>query len=308
MPHQQSVGEMSDFGKPPGSSEVARAIGELSDDDLRSLLTGGVRELLLDEVFRRFPDHLDPASARDADAAFAFDVTGREDGRSDRYVVALAAGRCEAGRHVERAPAVTYSLDAVDFLKLVTGNVNPATLVLGGRLRLEGDERLAMALTDYFRAPAVGGRDPSATDPRAVDAVEIAREIENVSEKELRTRLRGTVRDLVLEEIFRRFPDYLDERRAANEQAAIAWKITGREDGGYDRYVVVIDRGSCRTGRDLDVEPRVTIRLDAAYFLKVVTGGVSPTLGYLFGKLKVKGDLTFAIRLTSLFRIPSARG
>ena len=295
-----------DLAKPADANEIARIVATLSDAELRGRLRGGAREIVLDEVFRRFPDYLDAERVRDVETTFAFRIGGRDDGGSDRYLVALAHGRCEAGRDVAATPSVTLALDAADFVKLVTGNVNPAILVLGGRLRLEGDERAAIALTGYFRRPTGGGT--GSTDPRRVDAVEVAREIENASERELRTRLTGTVRDIVLEEIFRRFPEYLDPRRAAHERAAIVWNITGREDGGHDRYVVAIDHGACETGRDLDVEPRVTIRVDAAYFLKLVTGGVSPTLGYVLGKIKVKGDLGFAVRLTSLFKIPSARG
>ena len=281
---------------------VAQWVASASDDELREALGGELRAGALDEIVRRFPDYLDAERTAGVDAVFALRITGRADGGTDRYVVALSRGACEAARDDEREADVTLELDAVDFVKLVRGNVNPALLALGGRLRIDGDERLAIALTRYFRTPAEGS---ARIDPTAVDSVEIARLIEHVPESELRKRMRGALRELVLEEIFRRIPSYLDPRRSVGEHGAIEWKITGREDGQTDRYAVVIENGRCRAGKELRVEPRVTLRLDAAHLLKLVTGNANPTLGFLFGKLKVKGDLAFAARLTSLFKIPS---
>jgi putative sterol carrier protein len=57
---------------------------------------------------------------------------------------------------------------------------------------------------------------------------------------------------------------------------------------------------------DDGTEPRVTLRVDAADFLKLVTGNANPTMFFLRGKLKIKGDLGFAATLPRLFRMPSA--
>jgi len=69
---------------------------------------------------------------------------------------------------------------------------------------------------------------------------------------------------------------------------------------------VHIDHGECRAGRDLDLDPRVTIRLGAADFLKLVTGNLNPTMAFLRRRLVIKGDLGFAAALPRLFKIPRA--
>jgi putative sterol carrier protein len=88
--------------------------------------------------------------------------------------------------------------------------------------------------------------------------------------------------------------------------AAIGFKITGREDGEADRYRVLISGGEVRAGRDLDVDPEVTIVMDGVAFLKLVTGNANPVMSFLGGKMKIRGDLAFAAQIPSLFRIPSA--
>lgn len=91
--------------------------------------------------------------------------------------------------------------------------------------------------------------------------------------------------------MFARFPEYLHLDRAQDLDVT----ITGRADGEADRWRVHIDHGECRVEPG-DGDARVTIRADAADFLKLVRG-----------KLKVKGDLGFAATLPRLFRIPSAQ-
>jgi putative sterol carrier protein len=50
----------------------------------------------------------------------------------------------------------------------------------------------------------------------------------------------------------------------------------------------------------------VTIVIDGAGFLKLVTGNVNPVMSFVTGKLKIRGDLAFAAQIPALFRIPSA--
>jgi putative sterol carrier protein len=53
-------------------------------------------------------------------------------------------------------------------------------------------------------------------------------------------------------------------------------------------------------------QPRVTIKAAPVPFLRLVTGQQSGPAMFLTGKLKIDGDLLFASRMTSYFRIPSA--
>ncbi len=52
--------------------------------------------------------------------------------------------------------------------------------------------------------------------------------------------------------------------------------------------------------------PKMAITADPVPFLKLVTGQESGPTMFMTGKLKIEGDLMFASRMTSFFRIPSA--
>ena len=115
-------------------------------------------------------------------------------------------------------------------------------------------------------------------------------------------------RAIVLDEIFRRFPDYISAERTRGVDAAIKFKLTGGPDGTADRYTVLVHDGTCRVTKGTDAAPRVTITLDGADFLKLVTGNANPPVMFLRGKLRVNGDLGFAARLLAFFKIPSPAG
>ncbi|MCW2749245.1 MAG: hypothetical protein JWR83_355, partial [Aeromicrobium sp.] len=119
--------------------------------------------------------------------------------------------------------------------------------------------------------------------------------------------MKGGFRTVVLDEIFRRFPEYLDDRRAAKLKIAACFKIGGGA-GEDDRYLVEIDEGTCTVTPDGEGKRNVTIALGGAEFLKLATGNLNPTMAFMKGSLKIKGDLSAALALSSAVRIPSARG
>ena len=86
------------------------------------------------------------------------------------------AAEVAAGRELEVEPRVTLRLGAVDFLRLATGNADPATLYLSGRLELSGDELFAIEMASFLRIPGAEGETSGerALDPGAVDASRIA--------------------------------------------------------------------------------------------------------------------------------------
>jgi putative sterol carrier protein len=300
----ESLSLLADALTTADPTELARAVGDSPDEVLREVMEGDLRSVALDEVFRRMPEFLNRDHTHAVDAALEFRITNGR--RPDRYLVVLRGGECRAGRDLDVEPRVSFELDGVDFLKLVTGNANTPVMFVTGRLLISGDQLFAMEVADFFRVPSAGG--DGAIDPGAVDPVEMARAVAQTSDSDLRAGLRSAFRATVLDEIFRRFPDYLSAERTRGVDAAVEFKLTGRPGGDADRYTVLVQDGTCRVERDTDAQPRGTITIDAADFLKLVTGNANPPVMFLRGKLRVSGDLAFAARLITFFKIPSAAG
>jgi putative sterol carrier protein len=142
-------------------------------------------------------------------------------------------------------------------------------------------------------------------DIAALEVSELARLVDRTSERELRHRLIGGVREIALREIFRRMPEYLRPARAEGFDAIVAWQITGAggSGGGIDEYRIRVSDGACRVLSDHSEPPAISVRTDPATLLKIVTGNEDPVLAVLKQRLSVRGDLALAARLTKLFAV-----
>ncbi len=140
-------------------------------------------------------------------------------------------------------------------------------------------------------------------------AVGFSRVVRVTPPERLEQVMRSPVRKVVLEAIFRQMPQRLDPKSAAGVNTAIRWQITGRADGGTDIYQLEIENGSCRVRRgEGGPEPRVTITLDGAEFLRLATANTEPTQAYFKGRIALAGDVMAAARMRSLFRVPGSGG
>ena len=124
------------------------------------------------------------------------------------------------------------------------------------------------------------------------------------SDQGLQSVMRSHLRAVLLWQIFRTI-----RQRALPEErinAVVEFRITGRRDGGIDRYRLTLADGRCRTSRH-DGPPALTLELGPVAFLRLVSGTASPTGLVLTGKLKLRGSLRLALALPTALRIPRSR-
>lgn len=136
----------------------------------------------------------------------------------------------------------------------------------------------------------------------------LARLLGDASADRLERVMRSPARRPLLDAVFWQVPKHLDRTRAARLTATVRWCITGRRDAGADIYDLVLSDGGCRVVRGMsDAEPRVTITLDGAEFLRLITGSSDAMQAYFHGRLALSGDVLFAAKLISLFQMPNRR-
>lgn len=141
---------------------------------------------------------------------------------------------------------------------------------------------------------------------RSLVAEGFARMVRSTRNGHLERALAGPVRRVVLDAIFRQMPRHFDGTAAGNLDAVIRWCI-GRGGGSDapDVYELEIRDGRCRAWRgENGREPRVTITLQAAEFVRLATGNSDPMKAYFTGRVALGGDIMLAAKLQSLFRIP----
>lgn len=285
------------------AEEVVSLLAATPDDEVRRLAAdAAVRAGTVRAVLARLGEFADPA--RLAGITGVVDFAIRVDrATAETYRLRFADGHVTPIEVSAAAADVVVRLSALRFLRLVTGQANAALLLLNGRLSVDGDAMLALAVGGVFRVP---GTDGPAVDPAALDPVDVARAIDKVRTDHLRDVMAGGFRPVVLGEIFRRMPDYVDPAKAKDLCCTIAFRVGGRADGGHDRYLVRLSGGACEVVEDAaDTAPRdATLSLSGVDFLRLATGHLNPVLGVLKGSLKVKGDRTKALAFSSSLDLP----
>jgi putative sterol carrier protein len=132
--------------------EYAALVAQSSDADLAAGLTANGAEIL-DRVFASMAEHLDTERAREAEAVLEWHVARGDKTDPDRFQVVIRDGTCTARRGGDDTPDVTYRINGVDFLRLVTGGVTGPDLFMTGRLVVEGDMMLGAMTSTWFRTP-----------------------------------------------------------------------------------------------------------------------------------------------------------
>ncbi len=190
------------------------------------------------------------------------------------------------------------------FVRLVSGELNAGLAYLSGKLDIEGDADLALAVGGIFRVPGSGS---VAVDPRLLDPVDVAKALGEVRGDHLRKVMRSGFRPVVLGEIFRRLPDFVNPDKSAGVTLCVGFRLAGNPSGEAERYVVELADGVATVSAGDGGGARdATVSCEGHDFLKLVTGHLSPVAGVLKGQLKVKGDKAKALKLASVMDIPSA--
>jgi putative sterol carrier protein len=141
-----------------------------------------------------------------------------------------------------------------------------------------------------------------------VDADQLAQLVAGASDEQIAEGLSDpAARKATLDEIFRRMAEHVEPAKARGHDAVIHWLILDGPDGGHDHYEVVLEDGACTVSEEPAREPRVTFKIGAVDFIRLVSGNAAGPVLFMTGKLKIEGDLMYASTMTSLFRIPRGK-
>jgi putative sterol carrier protein len=131
------------------------------------------------------------------------------------------------------------------------------------------------------------------------DPAQLAEMIKDLSDDELKAQLDSLGQDEVLKEIFTRMPDAFLAEKAAGVTATMQYDVT--TDDGVKSWTVVVDNGTCTTSEGAADDPRLTLQLSLIDFVRLIFGQVEGPQLFMGGKLKLKGDMMFAMQMQTYF-------
>jgi putative sterol carrier protein len=92
-----------------------------------------------------------PDRAATVNKTIQFDFTGAEAGT---WRLTIANGALSYAQEPAENPNAIVTVDSEDWLKLLSGQLNPMTAVIGGKLKIKGEMALLAQFQTWFQQPS----------------------------------------------------------------------------------------------------------------------------------------------------------
>ena len=139
--------------------------------------------------------------------------------------------------------------------------------------------------------------DSSADDARAA-LVEL---VEGHSDDEIVEAAEQLGVDTLLDQVFEGMQQAFQPDKAAGQSAVVQWTVDA-PDGTRSRTVHIVD-GTCKIEPGAADNPRLTLTLTLADFLRFVSGQLDGMQAFMSGKLKLGGDIMLAQTMQAWFAV-----
>lgn len=298
--------EAEEYFEGADAEALVTHVAACSDDQILSVIgRPELRSHAVATILRRLDEFALPDRLKVMEGTVRFDLH-RRGKLLEQHGLSFDGGVMTFHEGGVSGPGVVLSMSILRLVRIMTGQLNAGLAYLSGVLDIEGDTQLALDLGGLFQVP---GQEGVAVDPTALDAVDVASALAQVKSDHLKSVMASGFRPIVLGEIFRRLPDFVNARRASGQQLVVAFRLTGNPAGPDERYVVELRDGVAivHEGDAPDVERDATISAAGHDFLRLATGHLNPVAGVLKGQLKVAGDKAKALKFNSLIDFPQAR-
>ena len=103
--------------------------------------------------------------------------------------------------------------------------------------------------------------------------------------------------DPALDTIFEGMKAALNPEKA--QDCVVGYEIA--EDGTTHAYTVTVAGGAASYEKREPSDARVTLGMSLPDFLRIVAGDLDGTQGFMAGKIKIKGDMMFAMQVPLMF-------
>lgn len=105
--------------------------------------------------------------------------------------------------------------------------------------------------------------------------------------------------ELTIKEWLEKIPDHFSAEMADRVDARLQMSLSG--EGGGDWYVTIKDNQITWAEGSVP-DARATLTGKAEDVVKILNGRLDPVRAYMLGKVKLHGDIAFAMSLVKLFK------
>lgn len=105
---------------------------------------------------------------------------------------------------------------------------------------------------------------------------------------------------LNLKEVMEVIPDHFIPENAIGIKATVQCKFSGSQ---ASEWIITIEDQTCIVEEGITVNPDITVKADTKVIEDLINGELDPLRAFLFGKVKINGELSEGMRLVKLFQI-----
>ena len=136
-----------------------------------------------------------------------------------------------------------------------------------------------------------------------LDPAQLAEVVKEMSDEELAEQIKNLGTDEVLKGIFDGMQQAFNADKAAGTEATLQYDIN--TDDGQKQWKVEIANGTCTTSEGAAADPRLTLEVALVDFIRLIFGQAQGQQLFMSGKLKLKGDMMFAMQMQTFFDRPA---
>jgi putative sterol carrier protein len=137
------------------------------------------------------------------------------------------------------------------------------------------------------------------TDELQPDPAQLAEMIKGLSDDELREQIKSLGSHEILNQIFTRMPEAFLPEKAGDISTTMQYDV--KTDDGVEQWTVAFANGACTTSEGAAPEPRLTLGVDIVDFVRLIFGQADGAQLFMGGKLKLQGDMMFAMQMQGFF-------
>ena len=140
-------------------------------------------------------------------------------------------------------------------------------------------------------------------DQQQVDPAQLAELVKGLSDEELQKQVSDLGEDEVLKNIFDGMQDAFRPEKAQGVNSTIQYDV--ETTGGTKQWSAKIENGTCVTSEGPAPDPRLTLKVGLVDFIRLIFGQADGTQLFMSGKLKLQGDMMFAMQMQGFFDRPA---
>lgn len=234
-------------------------------------------------VFDGIASNIDAALLKSINAVYQFNVNSG--GQTNTWTVDLknAPGSVKSGP----APKAdcTVTLKEEDLLSLVNGSLNGQQAFMQGKLKIGGNMSYAMKLGQLFaKKPAAAAAKPAAAKPAAAAAPAAS----------------APKDDSPVGQVFANLSKSITENPELVKKINGVYQFNITTSKGEDKWTVDLKNAPGSVKQGPAPKPDVTITIKEADFVDLMTGKIDGQAAFMQGKLKIGGNMSFAMKLGQL--------